>query len=295
MLNTEMKREGGSPLRIWEGGAAVNIQSVAAVYFSATDTTKTVVSRIARRTAERLDVPVRTVDFTLPETRTSKTVFDQTELVIFGVPVYAGRIPNLLLPFVKSGFSGCDTPAVPVVLYGNRNYDDALIELRDVLEHNGFHTIAAGAFIGEHSFSYTLAAGRPDSDDLLVADALADRAADRVSGRQPLPARPVPVRGETPVRPYYTPRDRAGNPVNILKVKPKTKPSCDRCGICASVCPMGSIDREDPAVVSGICIKCGACVKKCPKQAKFYDDENYLYHQHELEEGFARRAKPELF
>ena len=99
----------------------------------------------------------------------------------------------------------------------------------------------------------------------------------------------------TPVRPYYTPRDRAGNPVNILKVKPKTKPDCDHCGICASVCPMGSIDRGDPAVISGICIKCGACVKKCPKQAKYYDDEKYLYHQHELEEGFARRAEPEIF
>ena len=150
----------------WKGGAAVNIQSVAAVYFRATDTTKTVVSRIAQRTADLLDVPVRTVDFTLPGARKTVTAFAENELVIFGVPVYAGRIPNLLLPFVQSGFSGENTPAVPVVLYGNRNYDDALIELRDVLESNGFRTVAAGAFIGEHSFSYTLAAGRPDAADL---------------------------------------------------------------------------------------------------------------------------------
>lgn len=273
----------------------MNIQSVAAVYFSATGTTKTVVTRIAQRTAEQLDLPVRTIDFTLPQTRKNVTAFAGNELVIFGVPVYAGRIPNLLLPFVQSGFSGKNTPAVPVVLYGNRNYDDALIELRDVLERSGFHTVAAGAFIGEHSFSYTLAAGRPDSEDLACAEELADRVIARVTGAEPMPARPVPVQGQTPVRPYYTPRDRAGNPVNILKVKPKTKPICDRCGICVSVCPMGSIDHNEPAVISGICIKCGACVKKCPKQAKYYDDEKYLYHQHELEEGFARRAEPELF
>lgn len=273
----------------------MNIHSVAAVYFSATDTTKTVVSRIAQHAADLLDTPVRTVDFTLPGSRKSMTAFAENELVIFGVPVYAGRIPNLLLPFVQSGFSGKNTPAVPVVLYGNRNYDDALIELRDVLEGNGFRTVAAGAFIGEHSFSYSLAAGRPDAEDLSHADELADLVVSRVTGAESMPERPVPVRGHTPVRPYYTPRDRAGNPVNILKVKPKTKPDCDHCGICASVCPMGSIDRGDPAVISGICIKCGACVKKCPKQAKYYDDEKYLYHQHELEEGFARRAEPEIF
>ena len=84
----------------------MNIHSVAAVYFSATDTTKTVVSRIAQRTADLLDVPVRTVDFTLPGARKTVTAFAENELVIFGVPVYAGRIPNLLLPFVQSGFSG---------------------------------------------------------------------------------------------------------------------------------------------------------------------------------------------
>lgn len=273
----------------------MKIQSVTAVYFSATNTTKTVVSHVAQRTAEILHIPVHTIDFTLPNARKQITEFSQTELVIFGVPVYAGRIPNLLLPFVQTGFVGSDTPAVPIVLYGNRNYDDALIELRNVLESNRFHTIAAGAFIGEHSFSYKLAAGRPDSADLALAHQLADHVAARISGTESLPERPVPVRGHMPIRPYYTPRDRAGKPVNILKVKPKTNGFCDKCGLCVTVCPMGSIDPENPEFVVGICIKCGACVKKCPKHAKYYDDEKYLYHQHELEEGFARRAEPELF
>ncbi|MDO5548730.1 MAG: 4Fe-4S binding protein [Eubacteriales bacterium] len=273
----------------------MKVQSVTAVYFSATDTTRTVVCRIAQRAADRLHVPCRTVDFTLPDARRHTTELSRTELVIFGVPVYAGRIPNLLLPFVRTGFLGCDTPAVPVVLYGNRNYDDALIELRDVLESSGFHTIAAGAFIGEHSFSYTLAAGRPDAADLALADTLAERVTARITGTEALPERPVPVRGQTPLRPYYTPRDRAGNPVNILKVKPKTNEGCDQCGLCITVCPMGAIDAGNPRAVTGICIKCGACVKKCPQHAKYYDDEKYLYHQHELEEGFARRAEPELF
>lgn len=49
---------------------------------------------------------------------------------------------------------------------GNRNYDDALIELRNILEQDGFRTVAGGAFVSEHSFSKTLAAGRPDAKDL---------------------------------------------------------------------------------------------------------------------------------
>ena len=58
---------------------------------------------------------------------------------------------------------------------------------------------------------------------------------------------------------------------------------------------MGSISKEDPTQVPGICIKCCACVKKCPVGAKYYDDDGYLYHQHELEELYARRAEPEWF
>ena len=49
------------------------------------------------------------------------------------MPVYAGRIPNLLLLKYLTSVKGNDALAVPIVLFGNRNYDDALIELRDIL------------------------------------------------------------------------------------------------------------------------------------------------------------------
>lgn len=100
----------------------------------------------------------------------------------------------------------------------------------------------------------------------------------------------------TPSGPYYTPRDRHGNPINILKVKPKTDMSkCGGCGWCAAHCPMGSIDPTDVSQVNGVCIKCCACVKGCPTGAKYFDDPGYLYHKSELEEVYARPAKNEVF
>ena len=136
-----------------------------------------------------------------------------------------------------------------------------------------------------------------DSDlDMAELSAFAEGIAAKLKGLDALPEQPVAVKGEDPIRPYYTPRDRHGNPVNILKVKPLTDAEkCVKCGLCAALCPMGSIDKEDPAKIEGICIKCCACEKKCPTGAKYYTDAGYLYHQHELEEGFARRAEPECF
>ncbi|MDY4784542.1 4Fe-4S binding protein [Pygmaiobacter massiliensis] len=273
----------------------MKINQVRAVYFSATGTTEKIVAAAAKAAAEQLGVPIVVSDFTLPGARENTLTFGAEELVFFGVPVYAGRVPNLLMPYVRDRVKGDNTLAVPIVLFGNRNFDDGLIELRNLLEADGCRTIAAGGFVGEHSFSTTLGAGRPDVEDMALAVQLGQTAAARAKALNELPTAPVEVRGEDPIRPYYTPRDRAGNPVNILKVKPKTSDACTKCGLCAEVCPMGSINKENPAEVPGICIKCCACVKKCPVGAKYYDDAGYLYHQHELEEGFARRAEVELF
>lgn len=266
------------------------------VYFSATGTTKRVTQAMAQEIATRAGIRCRDYDFTLPVSRQTQPQFSAQDLVIFGTPVYAGRVPNLLIKYVAS-LRGNGALAVPVVLYGNRAYDDALMELRNTLEEGGFQTLAAAAFVGEHSFGTAMATGRPDATDLALARQFAADLWQKVKDLEPAQAHsPIPVRGNDPIGPYYRPMDSQGNFIDIRKVKPDTTEDCVDCLWCAAHCPMGSIDPEEPRNTPGICIKCNACVKGCPVGAKLFSDPGYQFHRDDLAAQFAQPPKsPELF
>ena len=280
----------------------MKLKGIAAVFFSPTGNTRKAVVEIADVIARREGIAVREIDFTLPGAREEVRKFEAGELVIFGTPVYAGRIPNKILPAVQTLFEGNGTLAVPVVTFGNRSFDNALIELRIELEQHGFHTVAGAAFVAEHVFSNKLAAGRPDEKDLQTIRRFAEDVAKKIKGFEEgpldgmaeIPA-PAAVKGIEPVPAYYRPLQEDGSPANFLKAKPKTSDSCNDCGICARVCPMGSISPEDYRTVTGICIKCQACVKSCPVHAKFFDDPVMLSHTRMLEQHYERPAENEVF
>lgn len=268
-------------------------KKVNVMYFSPTGTTEKVVLGIAGGIAEKIygERLVTSIDFTLPAARQDAVSFTTEDIVVFGVPVYAGRVPNILLNYLHT-IKGNGALAIAVVVYGNRNYDDAALELKDILGEGGFRVIAGAAFIGEHSFSKILAQDRPDEKDMAIAAGFAEAVYKKLGQDNP---RAVLVPGNKPYRRYYVPLDNDGNPVDIRKVTPKTSDHCIDCKLCVEVCPMGSIDEEDVSALNGICIKCGACIKKCPSQAKYFDDIGYLNHKHELEVGFAKRREPEVF
>ncbi|MGC9196096.1 MAG: EFR1 family ferrodoxin [Syntrophobacteraceae bacterium] len=264
-------------------------------YFSPTGTTEKIVKDIAQKIAQNYGGgdAVCHIDFTLPQRRKENIYFGKDDLVIAGVPVYAGRVPNVLLKFLST-VSGGGATAIAVVVYGNRDYDDALIEFKDILSANGFNVVAAGAFIGEHSFSTVLGANRPDERDMAQVGGFAAKICAKL--KSPGMESDFAVKGTRPYRPYH----KAKSPDNVkgdfLKAVPKTNSDCIDCKLCAEVCPMGSIDPDDVARITGVCIKCCACVKKCPVSAKYFDDGIFLWHKEELELKFSSlRCEPEYF
>ena len=120
------------------------MSSLHLVHFSPTQTTARVLQAIARgmaQSATELDI-AHQIDATKE--------FAQNEVVVVGVPVYGGRVPALAAQRLAH-LRGNGTPAVAVVVYGNRAYEDALLELQQLLTAQGFEVMAAAAFIGEHS------------------------------------------------------------------------------------------------------------------------------------------------
>ena len=217
----------------------MEIKTVYAVYFSATGRTRKVVTTLANAIAQTLELPLETVDFTLPAAREETYAFTDKDLVIFGTPTYAGKVPNKLLPFVQTGFAGNGTLAVPVVTFGNRSFDNSLAELCASLENAGFHTIAAGAFACQHAFSDTLAVGRPDREDMTVLAQLGAAVVTKLGKMTEIPAS-VQVDGDADA-PYYRPLGLDGEPKNFLKAKPQTDRS--KCTGCSRI--VGSLRSCD--------------------------------------------------
>lgn len=265
-----------------------------AMYFSPTGTTRRIVCRIAREGSRGMS-PERApadLDFTLPATRTRGASFLERDLVVFGVPVYAGRVPKMLLEYLST-VHGNGALAVAVVVYGNRDYGDALLELTDLLEAQGFIVTAAAAFIGEHSYSRTLAQGRPDADDLTLATRFADRVSAKLAGSAP--KKKVLAKGARPYREMPRARNEKGELIDLSQAKPQTSSACLNCKRCLDLCPVGSINRDDVSRIEGICIRCNACVKLCPAGAKSFSDSDYLFMKNRLETHCTQRREPEFF
>jgi ferredoxin len=246
----------------------MEIRSLKAVCFSPTGTTNAMVAAIARGIdAGKPDI----IDITRPAARKRSLQTSEHDLLLVGVPVYLGRIPALAGDWLRT-LEAHDTPAVCVVMYGNRAYDDALLELHDILAERGCRPVAGAACIGQHSFSSpgaVTAEGRPDTRDCAQAETFGKNVREKLravtsSGQAP----GVSFPGSRPYRMATCHPYREGTPfwdVDFIAVGD----SCTQCGRCAEGCPVGAIDPEDSrAIDTKRCITCCACIRYCPVQAK---------------------------
>jgi len=211
------------------------------------------------------------------------------DVIVIGSPVYAGRLPPAMVERLRR-IDGCGKPAVVVVVYGNRAYEDALLELAEVAASAGFVPVAAAAFIGEHSYStpgLPIAQGRPDAADLDEAGRFGAAVADRIRGGSTgVLDTPFALPGNHPFRDLREP----------LGVAPALDGAlCHACGACVAACPTGAIGPEGGEANGERCIQCCACVKTCPAGARRTEDPRVLQIAQRLNRTCADRKGPEVF
>lgn len=282
----------------------LDMAKVKTYYFSPTGGTLQVARHLAETLGRLLHAEVEYHSYTLPREREELPQFDAEDVILWATPVYAGRIPNKTLDYVRVALNHSNNQAitqsrirsVALVSFGNRAYDNALAELVSLMEEGGMKPVGAAAMVTRHSFSDTLGAGRPNGEDLAALDRFANQVAAKLSISNSLSS-VLKVPGDAHPEKYYTPRKVGNAPAGFLKAKPSCNPDrCTRCGKCMEVCPMGSINAVDGMpVFDGICIKCQACRRICPTEAIAFTDPEYLSHVAMIEHTFAAPKQPEIF
>lgn len=187
--------------------------------------------------------------------RNQKIEQPESELIVIAAPVFGGRIPSLVAENLKE-LDGKGKKAVTLVVYGNRAYEDALLELNNETQNSGFQIIASAAVVAQHSMAPEVGKGRPDAQDREALLAFARKVTKKLeSGSES----PVKVPGNYPYKNGMS-----------MPVTPISLTSCNQCGKCAAVCPTGAIRLENNAAVTEAekCMLCMACVSACPEHAR---------------------------
>lgn len=259
----------------------MKIQQLNLAYFSATYTTK----RIIKCIAEALNIDsVQEYDITQsPLDKEIQMAAD--ELLIVGIPVYTGRIPKIAADSLRL-FKGAHLPAIIVCVYGNRDYDDALLELKDIVEGNGFNVISAGAFIAQHSIFPQVGQGRPDDADKKIITDFAHKSAELLTSYEPTAiGTELQIKGN---RPYKVPQG--------IPLQPKGNKLCDECGTCVRLCPTAAIPEENPRKTDKKkCIACGRCIVVCPRKARHFGGILYKIAGNKFIKAYSAKKEIEVF
>ena len=212
--------------------------------------------RVADIITAEWEKPVTKLDLSNATSDYTAINLEKDDLAVIAVPSFGGRVPALAAQRLGE-IHGNQALCVLVCVYGNRAYEDTLIELNDVAKQSGFKVIAGIAAVAEHSIMHQYATDRPDEQDKRELRDFAQKILTKANGdASNLSAPQIPGN-----RPYK----KAGGGGLV----PKADDKCTSCGLCAENCPAQAINKENPKKTdSKKCISCMRCVSQCPQSAR---------------------------
>lgn len=254
---------------------------VSEVFFSPGSTTKKVVKEIS----SKFDGEKDCYDLLKEHNKIILQEFQEDELLIIGLPVFSGRIPQIVKVDLEN-LKGNNTLAIPVVVYGNRDYDDALLELKEILDKNGFKTITAGAFVAQHSIFPETAKNRPDSKDLEKINEFTTKTIEKIEDY---------TNNKENFKEITVPGNKPYREIQGVPLKPTSNKNCTECGTCATLCPTKAIDIENPKSTDGSkCITCTACIYACPEDAREFNKLMFVPASKLFAKKCSERKEPEF-
>lgn len=235
--------------------------------------------RVADILAKALGDEVVTVD--LCDRHTDFTKVEMGDLAVIALPCFCGRVPTLAAQrFAK--IQGEGTAAVAVAVYGNRAYDDLLVETADLAEAAGFHVIAGIEAVAEHSIVRDYAQGRPDDSDAANLRVFAAQINTKLISAS---RSELELPGNRPYKEY-----KCGG------MFPIANDTCIKCGKCADVCPTGALSKDDLVHPdTTLCMSCMRCIAVCPVHARAIDAERYEGLKAHLKEACSVRKDAMLY
>lgn len=250
----------------------MEINRVFKVYFSATYTTLKVVDVIANELSQSI------INYDITSVPIIESInMVRGDVLVIGMPVYGGRIPKSALQSIAK-LNGNGVPAIIVCVYGNRDYDDALLELRNEIENRGFKVVSASAFVARHSIFTQIAKNRPNTEDITDVKHFAISSLEIINSINDFNSlTQISLKGNMPYKEFKQ-----------LPIYPSANEFCVKCGVCALKCPANAILLDTPwDTDKNKCIACGRCIIECNVKARDFRGEFFDTRATKFNESFS--------